>query len=98
MGLGGTFWRIDFCARFHASNTFAVCIDHLVALGAVQIAFMILVECFFQRPSYLLKIFPPTQMLLSLLSTFDTTVIDAFGHLIGPGALGVVGWGLVLAR
>jgi hypothetical protein len=52
----------------------------------VQVAFRILTYCFMQCPSYILQCTPPFFTFTKSLISFDFSLLQMFGHLLGLGS------------
>jgi hypothetical protein len=61
-------------------------VDLLPKMGDVHVAFRILICCFMQRPSYLLRCTPPSSTFIKSLIFFYSSFHKMFGHLLGLGS------------
>ncbi len=52
-------------------------------MGDVHITFVILTHCFMQRLSYLLQSTPPFSTFMESLTSFDSSLLQMFRHLLG---------------
>jgi hypothetical protein len=59
-------------------------VDLLFRMGDVQVGFGILIFCFMQCPSYLLRYTPPSSTIIESFISFDSPLHKMFGHLFGP--------------
>jgi hypothetical protein len=59
-------------------------VDLLFKLGDVKVAFGIFIHCFVQWPSYLLCCTPPFSTFIDSLVSFDSSLLQMFGCLLGP--------------
>ncbi len=56
--------------------------DLLAKMGDVHIAFVILIHCFIQQPSYFLQSTPPSSTFIESFTSFDFS-LQMFGHILG---------------
>jgi len=59
-------------------------VDLLFKMGDVKVAFRILTCCFVQRPSYLLRCTPSSSTFIQSFISFDFSLFQVFGRLLGP--------------
>jgi hypothetical protein len=59
-------------------------VNLLFRMNDVQVAFGILTHCFVQWLSYLLQCTPPSSTFIKSLTSFDSSLLQVFGHLLGP--------------
>jgi hypothetical protein len=56
----------------------------LFKMGDVHVAFGIKIHCFMQRPSYILQCTPPSSIFTKSLISFDFSLLQMFGCILGP--------------
>ncbi len=59
-------------------------VDLLLKMGDVQVTFRILIHCFMQWPSYFLWCTPPYSTFIKSLTSFDSSLLQVFGCVLGP--------------
>jgi hypothetical protein len=59
-------------------------VDFFLRMGDVLLAFGILTYYFIQRPSYFLRFTPPSSTFIESFTSFDSSLLQVFGCLLGP--------------
>jgi hypothetical protein len=58
-------------------------VNLFLKMGDVQITFGILIHYFLQWPLYLLQFTPPSSTFIKSFISFDSNLLQVFGHLLG---------------
>jgi len=66
-------------------------VDLFLKMGDVKVKFEILIHCFMQWPSYFLRCTPSSSTFVKTFISFDSSLFQMFGHLLGPGSFDSLG-------